>query len=262
MGEFSGGEFSQGENFPGENSPWGIFLVVEFSRGEFSQGWNFSGGNFPRRNSLGGVFRRGEFPQNRRTPGVSMFRFSQNLIGIKTGKSQESIRKAMAKKGSVPGCLTKHATGERGTVFELPKDKDNQIKSLSLLNRNDLETQKHVFVSYKHFANYFVKKNYHHSRLICSMNASPTILPVSQQTTNVSEVERERLNTKTPRKSPTARVLQPDELQRFKQIATIQNLEDIDNTGIISLGEGLISLNGNCHIIIFKLETNISNQCT
>ena len=121
----------------------------------------------------------------------------------------------MVNKCSVPGCLTNHATGEKGTFFELPKDKDNQIKWLSFLNRNDLETQKHAFVCYKHFANHFVRKNNHRHRLSCSMNPFPTILPASQPTTNVSEAERERLNTKTPKKPPTARALQPDEIQKF-----------------------------------------------
>ena len=165
----------------------------------------------------------------------------------------------MVNKCSVPGCLTNHANGEKGTVFELPKDEDLQKKWLSFLSRDDLETQKHVFVCFKHFANHFVKKNDHRHRLICSMNPFPTILPASQATTNVSEAERERMNTKTPRKPPTARVLQLDELQRFKQMDTIQNIEDIDDTCIKSLGEGFTTLNRNGHLIIFKLETNIYN---
>ena len=57
------------------------------------------------------------------------------------------------------------------------------------------------------------------------MNPFPTILPASQLTPNVSEAERERLKTKTPRKSSTARILQPDELQRFKQMNTKRNPE-------------------------------------
>ena len=165
----------------------------------------------------------------------------------------------MVNKCSVPGCLTNHANGEKGTVFELPKDEDLQKKWLSFLSRDDLETQKHVFVCFKHFANHFVKKNDHRHRLICSMNPFPTILPASQATTNVSEAERERMNTKTPRKPPTARVLQLDELQRFKQMDTIQYLEYIDETCIEALGDGITFLNRNGHLIIFKLETNISN---
>ena len=106
---------------------------------------------------------------------------------------------------SVPGCLTNHANGEKGTVFELQTDKDQQIKWPSFLIRNDLETQKHVFVYNKHFAYYFVKKNNHRHRLICSINPFPTILPATLSTTNVSEAERERLNTKTARKPPSAR---------------------------------------------------------
>ena len=165
----------------------------------------------------------------------------------------------MVNQCNVPGCLTNHANGEKGTVFELPKDKDQQIKWPYMLNRNDLETQKHVFACYKHFTNHFVKKNNHRHRLICSMNPSPIILPASKSTTNVSEAERERLNTKTPRKPPTARVLQSNELQIFKQMDTIGNLEEIDDICIKSLGEGFTSLNRNGHLIFFKLETNIFN---
>ena len=40
---------------------------------------------------------------------------------------------------------------------------------------------------------------------------------------------------------------------------TIQNVGDIDNTCMKSLGEGFTSLNINGHLIIFKLENNIFN---
>ena len=91
------------------------------------------------------------------------------------------------------------------------------------------------------------------------MNLFPTILPASQTTTNTSEAKHKRLITKTPRKPPTARVLQLDELQNFKKLYTIQNLANIDDTCIKSFGEGFSFLNRNFHLIIFKLETNISN---
>ena len=69
------------------------------------------------------------------------------------------------------------------------------------------------------------------------------------------------MHTKIPRKPPTVRVSisHPDKLQRLKQIDTIQSLEDIDDTCIKSLGEGFTSLSRNCHLMTFKLETNISN---
>ena len=75
------------------------------------------------------------------------------------------------------------------------------------------------------------------------MNPFPTIINACQSVTNVSEAEREPLNTKTPRKPLNARVLQPDGLQRFKQMDTMQNLEDIDDTCIIALDEGFTSFN-------------------
>ena len=67
---------------------------------------------------------------------------------------------------------------------------------------------------------------------MCSMNSFPTILPASQSNTSVSEAEREQLKTKPTRKPPTEGVIQPDERQRFKQMETRQNLEDINNTCI------------------------------
>ena len=75
------------------------------------------------------------------------------------------------------------------------------------------------------------------------MNPFPINLLASRSTTNVPEAERERLNTKTPRKLPTARLLQPDELLKFKQMDTIRSLEDINDTCIKSLSEGFTSLN-------------------
>jgi len=161
----------------------------------------------------------------------------------------------MVSKCSVPGCLTNHATGEKGTVFELPRDEDLQNKCLSSLNRDNLETQKHVIVCFKHCANHFVKQDDRRHLLVCSMNPFPTISPAFQGTTNVPEAERERMNMKTPRKPPTARGLQSYELQRFKQMDTIQNLEDIDDTCIKSLGEGFTTLNRKRHLITFKLDT-------
>ena len=69
------------------------------------------------------------------------------------------------------------------------------------------------------------------------MNPLPTILSASQSAANVSETEREQLNTKTLGKPPTWRVFHPDELQRFKQMNTIHYLNDIDDTFQKSLGE-------------------------
>ena len=163
--------------------------------------------------------------QSWRTRRVSISPFSLNLIGIKTGKSQESLLNAMVNKCRVPGCLTNHATEVKATVFELPKDNDHQFDWLSFLDRNDLETMKHVFVFYKHFNKHFVKKKNHRLRMICTMNPFPTLAPVSHSTTNVSEAELEQLKTKTQRKPPSARVLQPYELQIFKQMETVQNLK-------------------------------------
>ena len=63
----------------------------------------------------------------------------------------------------------------------------------------------------------------------------------------------------TPRKPPTAWVVKPDELQRFKQVDTKQNLKHIDTTCIKSLGKGFTSLYRNGRLIFFKLKNNISN---
>ena len=136
--------------------------------------------------------------------------------------------------------------------FELPKTKIYRSNSVSFLDRKDLETDKHVFVFYKHFTNHFVKKQIHQDRLICSKNLFPTILPASCSTTNVSEAEFEQLKTNTERKPPTARVLQSYELQILKQMETIQDLEDIDNTCLKSLGEGFNSLNKKWSSKIFQ----------
>lgn len=165
----------------------------------------------------------------------------------------------MVNKCNVPGCLTNHATGEKGTVFELPKDKDLQRKWLSLLKRDELVSQKHLFVCYKHFASHYMKKNSHRYRLISSMNPFPTILPHAQTSISISDAERDQNNSKTPRKSPTVRVFQPDEIQKFKDIDTIKNIEDIDGSCIKSLGDGFTIANKDGHRIIYKMEINQLN---
>ena len=162
----------------------------------------------------------------------------------------------MVNKCSVSGYLTNHATGEKGTVFELPTDPHLKSKWLFFLKRDDLLSQKHVFVCYKHFANHFVKKNNHRYRLISSMNPYPTILPQSQNVINVSEAEREQQNNKTPRKPPTVRQYQPDELIKFQESDTIRTLEDIDAACIKELGENFTSINKDDHLMIYKLETS------
>ena len=93
----------------------------------------------------------------------------------------------MVNKISVSGCLNNEATGEKRTVFELPTDPDLQCKWLSFLIRDDLLSQKLVFVCYKHFANHFVKRNNHRCKLISRMNPFPIIVPQNQKVINVSE---------------------------------------------------------------------------
>ena len=50
----------------------------------------------------------------------------------------------MVNKCRVSGCLTNHAAGEKGTVFELPEKEDLRQKWQCFLKRNDLEKQKHI----------------------------------------------------------------------------------------------------------------------
>ena len=165
----------------------------------------------------------------------------------------------MVNKCNVLGCLTNHAAGEKGTVFELPRDEQLQEKWIAFINRDDIAHQKHLFICYKHFASHFVKKNDNRHRLISSMNPYPTILPQDQSLINMRESEREQKNRKTPRKPPKVRIFQPDELQKFKDMDTIKRKEDIDVAFVKSLGEGFTSVNKDCHLIIYKLETTNLN---
>ena len=97
----------------------------------------------------------------------------------------------MLNKCSVSGCSTNHATGEKGTVFKLPKDQNLRCKWLFFVNREYDDYQKHIFVCYKHFAEHFVKKNDHLYRFITNLNPYPTVLTNSQSAINASGAERE-----------------------------------------------------------------------
>ena len=71
-------------------------------------------------------------------------------------------------------------------------------ESMALFPQSRRPWNPETCLCYRHFSNHFVKKNCHRHRLICIMNPFSIILLASQSTTNVSEAERERLNTKTP----------------------------------------------------------------
>ena len=83
-----------------------------------------------------------------------------------------------------------------------------------------------------HFAENFVRKNDSRYRLVIILKPYPTILPSSQSDINISEAERESMNSKTPRKPPKARIFQVDELQRFKEMDVIRIIDDIDEKTI------------------------------
>ena len=116
----------------------------------------------------------------------------------------------MFNKCSVFGCFTNFQGHDAGTVFGLPNNEDLKSRWLKFINRSDLDpTSSFIFVCEKHFENkYFNKNNPQRIRLIKKLNPVPTIYPEK-----ISAITPSLLpNISQPRKPPTQRIYQPDEI--------------------------------------------------
>ena len=81
----------------------------------------------------------------------------------------------MVNKCSIVGCFTNYAGYDRGTVFALPQDEDQQSKWIKFLNRKDHASMKNIFICYKYSAEYFMFKTPTRVKLIAKLKAVPKI---------------------------------------------------------------------------------------
>ena len=126
----------------------------------------------------------------------------------------------MPNKCCVTGCRTNYQDGPNKPVFKFPDDPELSNKWVGFLNRRDYQISKYSEICINHFEEKYI---FHHPKKIIlnySMKPIPTIhphlIPLSLAT-----VPNE------PRKLPTVRIFQPDELQAFKSTFEIRSFADV-----------------------------------
>ena len=129
----------------------------------------------------------------------------------------------MINKCSVVGYFTNYSGCNKGTVFPLHQDEDQKRKWIMFLNRRDYASMKNIFICFKHFAEEVISNTYS-SELSCRQNWN-----LSQQLyiTQKIAIYRYNGNFKTPRKAPTERILQNNQLIDLKNKDTIIYFKDI-----------------------------------
>ena len=91
---------------------------------------------------------------------------------------REPSNRKMGFKCSVIGCFTNYKGYDKGTVFLLPSgDKDQRLKWLKFLNRNDAENLKNVYICQKHFDENVLIKTPTRVKLNNEVKPVPTNIP-------------------------------------------------------------------------------------
>ena len=128
----------------------------------------------------------------------------------------------MPNKCSVTGCYTNFRDGPKKSVFKFPADPVLSRKWLKFLNRVDYEISEHSVICADHFGERFIIRYEKKVKLDYSLNPiqsiHPDFMPLS-----LAPVPRE------PRKPPTTRIFQPDEIQSFQSKFDISSFSDVVN---------------------------------
>lgn len=159
----------------------------------------------------------------------------------------------MVNKCSIVGCYTNYAGHDKGTVFPLPQDSDQRRIWIKFLNRADHESLKKIFICYKHFAEDVLFKTKTRVKLISELKPVPTVIPHCQKIVNLPSAAI--VDTiKTPRKPPTERIFQKDQLHKFVNEDSITCLEDLISKGPRSCEEGISFDQKENFLLMYKLE--------
>ena len=134
------------------------------------------------------------------------------------------------------GCSTNYSSHDTGTVFPLPKAKDQWKQWLKFLHRPDVTALKNIFICYKHFTSDVIVKTPKRLKFLHEMKPVPTIIPESWKTVNLpSSAVFDTLET--PRKPPKVRVFHKDEYPKIKATDEITALEQITEKIVKQFGE-------------------------
>ena len=157
-------------------------------------------------------------------------------------------------------CRSNYDDGPKETVFFFPgekKDNDLRQRWIKFVNREDWKPSKKSCICRKHFEPKYYKtgaqgKRY---RLLKNLKPVPTIFDPEESHLS-AESKHLIAPISVPRKPPTKRIYQEDQLQVFQELDKIKNFKDIDST---LTPPGYTFQKYDDHVVFYRLETNVLN---
>ena len=122
----------------------------------------------------------------------------------------------MVNRCSVRGCFTNHRGHSSGAVFKLPPHEPLKSSWIKFMNR-DITCMKNVFICYKHFDDVHLNKEGKRIRLNMHLNPIPTSRICYK-------------NSSSTRKPPKSRLVEEDELQKFRAEDTIEDFSSVNES--------------------------------
>lgn len=157
----------------------------------------------------------------------------------------------MVNRCNVIGCSTNFPGHNEGAIFKLPKDKDLRSIWIKFINRDDINLLKNVFICENHFENQYLNKTGSRARLIMNKRPVPTIFP-EPGTSSQSLLP----NITKPRKPPTERVFQEDQLKNFRELDHIDNFSQVNDSLLSTLEQGFAFVNKEDYVLYYKFEVD------
>lgn len=158
----------------------------------------------------------------------------------------------MVNRCCVYGCLTNQRKHNTGSVFPLPKEESVKKQWINFINRADINSLKNVYVCEFHFEEKYLKRNDRRVHLLYKLDPVPNILSDDQKDVPSSVLPK----VSKPRKTPTERRIQSDQIEEFKKMDTITNYSDINETLLNFLDKDFLYSNYEDHTIYYKMEVN------
>ena len=156
-------------------------------------------------------------------------------------------------------CRSDYDNGPKETFFSFPNKKKHDLRQrrIKFVNREGWKPSKKLCICRKHFEPHYYKTgaNGKRHRLIKKLNPVPTIFDPEESHLS-TESKYLKSSVSVPRKSPTKRAYQQDQLKLFEVQDKIRSFDNIDSTLTLP---GYTFQKYDDHVVFYHLETNVLN---
>ena len=173
----------------------------------------------------------------------------------------ELFQAKMPDKCCIFKCRSNYDDGPKETVFFFPDEKkecDLRQSWIKFVNRVDWKPTKKSCICRKHFEPQYYKKGAQGKRyrLVKKLKPVPTIFDPGESSNLSAEANHLKSPVSVPRKSPTKRVYQEDQLHVFEEQDKIKSFDDIDSK-LAPLRYTFQRYDD--HVVFYHLQTNDLN---